>query len=105
MKPDAAEQRAAMRELWPEIRDYCIAHGHDYDRILHGLDGVPVDGWQITARRRQLWLSRQELADRTELSLDAITKIENGRRSPTIAVLARIMRALDADIEWLLRDG
>ncbi|MGQ0841856.1 helix-turn-helix domain-containing protein [Actinokineospora sp.] len=65
------------------------------------------DRFDLGARIRQLrgrLLSQRELADKAEVSVDLIRKLEQGRRhTASIASLHRIARALDVDVSDLLR--
>ena len=70
-------------------------------RVAH----VGDDGWffaqiadQVSARRRQLGVSQQELAELTGTTQSAIARLESGGRPPRIDTLLRIAKALDAEL-------
>lgn len=96
------DQRQALRELWPRIGGYCEQHGLSRTVLLAGLDGIPVDGGKVRYLRENLLLSSQNLADKIGKHRDTITKIENGRRNPSAAVLSALARALCCRPEDLL---
>jgi transcriptional regulator with XRE-family HTH domain len=75
-------------------------------RIAHVGDG----GWlfaqiaeQVGARRRELGLSQQQLAELTGTTQSAIARLESGGRPPRIDTLLRIASALDCELEVQLR--
>ncbi|MEU2201750.1 helix-turn-helix transcriptional regulator [Isoptericola sp. NPDC019482] len=74
------------------------------DRVTPDAAGVPVG-----ARRRAPGLRREELADRAGISVDYLTRLEQGRAtSPSAQVaeaLARALRLTDPERELLFRLG
>lgn len=58
-------------------------------------------GLQIRWRRLQLGLRQGELARKARLSASAMSKIENGRMSTTVASLKGIAEALEMPINLL----
>lgn len=50
---------------------------------------------EVKARRLELQLTQEDLADRSELDRPYISLIEVGRKQPTVSVLYRIAMALD----------
>jgi transcriptional regulator with XRE-family HTH domain len=71
------------------------------ERVAH----VGDDGWffaqiadQVSARRRQLGVSQQELAELTGTTQSAIARLESGGRPPRIDTLLRIAKALEAEL-------
>ncbi len=54
-------------------------------------------GRRIQELRKHADLTQQELADKTRLDWKYLAAIENGRKSPSLAVLAKLMHALDVD--------
>jgi transcriptional regulator with XRE-family HTH domain len=64
--------------------------------------GAGIDGARLRERRAQLGLTQAELAQRSGLSQEAISRIENGRirglMQPTQDALAA---ALEASVSWL----
>lgn len=75
---------------------------------------VPVAGWQpivgsigpkVRKLRRQLGLSLQQLAQRSEVSAAAIHKVERGDMVPTITTLLKLAAALDRPIGHFVDAG
>lgn len=65
------------------------------------MDSTPV-GARIKKRRGKL-LTQQELADRAQVSVDVVRKLEQGQRhTASVDVLQRIARALDMPLSRLL---
>lgn len=68
-----------------------------YDRIMEKAN-VPLDlASRLNTRRRSLGLSVKELAIRTDLSRSNLESLLSGKRSPTPAVVERLIGALDLD--------
>ena len=59
-------------------------------------------GLQIAARRRELGISQEELADRAGISRNYISIVENGKGSVTLDVYISIADALDMDAAALI---
>jgi transcriptional regulator with XRE-family HTH domain len=80
------------------------------ERLRQRLAHVGDEGWffariadQVAARRRELGLSQQQLAELTGTTQSAIARLESGGRPPRIDTLLRITNALDCDLEVRLR--
>ncbi len=72
-------------------------------RIPHEVAVAIINGTRpIRAYRDYRGLTLQELSDRTGLAISYISEIERGRKSGSIAALARIAAALDATIDVLI---
>jgi transcriptional regulator with XRE-family HTH domain len=67
------------------------------------------DGLQVSKAVRDLRrvrnLSQRQLATRMNVPRTYISKIENGKATPTLGSLERLARALQVDISALLRDA
>lgn len=67
-----------------------------------GVEATPRQSVGVGARirhlRRDRGLIQRELAEAAELSLNAVSLIERGQTSPTVATLERIARALDVPL-------
>lgn len=61
-----------------------------------------VIGGHVRQRRKQLGLSLETLARRSQVSRAMLSQIERGRSTPTIGVLWKIAQALEAPISALL---
>jgi transcriptional regulator with XRE-family HTH domain len=62
-------------------------------------------GRKIRALRRAKGWSQQLLADHAELERAHLSRLEEGRREAGLRVLERIARALDVEVEDLVRRG
>jgi len=62
-------------------------------------------GRRIRELRKEKGWSQQLLADHAELERAHLSRLEEGRREAGIRVLERIARALDVDVEDLVRRG
>ncbi len=68
-------------------------------------DDVPDVGARIRALRQQRGLTLRALADRCNLSVNAIGLIERGRNSPTVASLQSLARAIGVEITEFFQDS
>lgn len=57
---------------------------------------------RIRARRQELGLTQEGLAERVGLQGTAVNHFESGRRSPSLGNLIRLADALDCSIDWLV---
>lgn len=61
----------------------------------------------VRGRIRELRIARgltqEQLCERAGISIDAITRIESGSRTPTLSTLASIARALGVELSELVR--
>jgi ribosome-binding protein aMBF1 (putative translation factor) len=55
--------------------------------------------------RESLGLSLSDLAERTGIDKAALSRLENGLQNPTLATIARYVRALDKRLVWSLVDA
>lgn len=62
-------------------------------------------GRKIRALRRAKGWSQQLLADHAELERAHLSRLEEGKREAGLRVLERIARALDVEVEDLVRRG
>lgn len=60
-------------------------------------------GQTISQLRQNLGLSQEELADRAGIHRTYVSQLERGIKSPTLAVLIKIARALDTKPSRLVR--
>jgi transcriptional regulator with XRE-family HTH domain len=78
---------------WQRSRDHHeVAEGYAEARLAFELAE-----WART-RREELGLSQTAVADRAGMSQPALSKLEAGGTVPTIPLLLRLARALDADL-------
>lgn len=59
-------------------------------------------GTNIYARRIQCGLDQKELAERVCVSYSTISRIEDGTKSPSLALMTKIADVLDSSIDELL---
>jgi ribosome-binding protein aMBF1 (putative translation factor) len=75
-----------------------------YDRIYEET-GLAIElGQLVHDRRKALGLSQTELAHRAAMTQPQVSKLELGGTVPTLPLLARLARALDASLDISL-DG
>jgi DNA-binding XRE family transcriptional regulator len=97
------------------------AISHDFDALLEQIDReARAEGPQALAElhalqvkyrmldqiiqaRRALKLTQQELAKRAGLGQAEVSKIERGRKSPTLDTYSRLAAALDLEVPRLAR--
>ena len=91
-------------QLNEELEDKLAAiEAGDGVRVPHEVALAIINGGRpIRAFREYRGLTLQELSDRTGLAISYISEIERGRKSGSIAALARIAAALDATIDVLI---
>ena len=70
----------------------------EYDRLYEQAELAHDFGQLIYDRRTALGLSQAELAESCGLRQPQISRIEVGGTAPTIPLLRRLARALDADL-------
>lgn len=58
---------------------------------------------RLRERRGELGLTQEELCQRAGISLDAVSRIENGSRVPTLETLEGLARALDLRLADLVQ--
>jgi transcriptional regulator with XRE-family HTH domain len=59
-------------------------------------------GSLLRARRRELGLTLQELAERAELSAAFLSQAENGKATPSIVSLINIAKALETNVNYFI---
>lgn len=71
-------------------------------------DGAAVElrkrfGQSVRKHRQRLALTQEALAERSDLSVDAIRRIEAGRFSPTLETLRKLSGGLEASLPTLFQ--
>lgn len=81
------------------------AKGRNGDgEVTHSLHDLSVIGRNIRERRTWLGMTREQLAERCDLSVQTIYRVEQGMtREPSIATLSRICNALGCSLDVLVR--
>lgn len=78
-----------------------MRHGNDDSAGMSGIDGA-----RVRARRQGLGMTQAQLSERSGLSQEAISRVENGKikglLAPTQEALAR---ALGVSVSWLMGAG
>lgn len=63
-------------------------------------------GREIRSSRERLGISQETLAERSEITAQFVSLLENGRRLPSLPLLERLASALHADIaEFFVADA
>lgn len=70
----------------------------EYDQLYEEAELAHDLGQMVYDRRTALGLSQTELADRCGMKQPQISRIEGGGTVPTIPLLRRLARALDAEL-------
>lgn len=84
-------------DFWADIEDEAKAEGPEAvrdleaKRLKYRLINV------LLARRQELKLTQAQLADRSGVAQTEISRIERGRKSPTLDTYSRLASALDLD--------
>ena len=66
------------------------------------LQGQPQVGPLIRARRRQLHLTLQQLADAAGISVGYLSQVERDLATPSLGTLANIARSLDVGVDYFI---
>jgi len=78
----------------------------DYNRLITHTGGIYMDnhkiGNRIAALRKQNRLTQEELAEKLNITAQAISKWENGHTLPETALLPRLAQCLNASIDSIL---
>jgi ribosome-binding protein aMBF1 (putative translation factor) len=75
-----------------------VEDNSEYDRLYEEAELAHDLGQLVHDRRIALGLSQVELAERCGMKQPQISRIEGGGTVPTIPLLRRLARALDADL-------
>ncbi|MFC7387766.1 helix-turn-helix transcriptional regulator [Sphaerisporangium rhizosphaerae] len=86
------------QESWRELRDRRMAEpgaadAYEATRLAHEL------GKTVRAMREERGWSQSDLAREAGMTQSAVARFEAGGTVPTLPVLERLARALDADVE------
>ena len=65
------------------------------------LDSVKIGGF-ISGKRRELGMTQQQLADRLNISFQAVSKWENGSTFPNVELLPELSKAMEVTVDELL---
>ena len=65
------------------------------------LDSVKIGGF-ISRKRRELGMTQQHLADRLNISFQAVSKWENGSTFPNVELLPELSKAMEVTVDELL---
>jgi ribosome-binding protein aMBF1 (putative translation factor) len=92
------------RSEWGDLRERRMAEpgareGYAAEKRAYEL------GQAVKARRVELGMTQKELGKRARLTQSAVARLEAGDGVPTLRVLERIARALEAELDVTLRDS
>jgi transcriptional regulator with XRE-family HTH domain len=65
-------------------------------------DGAPNVGPIIRARRRQLNLTLQSIADASGISVGYLSQVERAQATPSLGSMERISKALDVNLDYFI---
>lgn len=83
--------------LLEDIENEAVAEGPDAVRDLRALQLKYRLINQLIERRRSLHWSQKDLAEQSGIAQSEISKIERGRKSPTIDTYSRLATAMELD--------
>lgn len=66
------------------------------------MEGAPKVGALIRARRRQMKLTLQQLADASGISVGYLSQVERDHSTPSLGTLAQVSRALEVGVEFFI---
>ena len=58
-------------------------------------------GERIKNRRKELGLSQTDIYERCDITSGALSKIENGKTTPSIVAFYKLSQVLECDMNWL----
>lgn len=61
-----------------------------------------IIGNRIRKRRKELGLTQTEIFEKCGIASGALSKIENGIRTPSVIIFYKIAQILECDMEWLI---
>lgn len=64
------------------------------------LDMIGI-GERIKGRRKELGLSQTDIYERCDITSGALSKIENGKTTPSIVAFYKLSQVLECDMNWL----
>lgn len=66
-----------------------------------GIDMISI-GARIKARRKELGLTQTDMYQQCGINSGALSRIENGTRTPSVLIFYEISQILGCDMEWLI---
>src|SRR5690348_9207069 len=73
--------------------------------IMKALNPTETFARNLSRLRKMQGLSQEELADRTDLTRQTVSKYEKGEADPSISMLNKFAEALDAPVEYFFKDN
>ena len=64
------------------------------------LDMIGI-GERIKTRRKELKLSQTDIYERCDITSGALSKIENGKTTPSVIAFYKLSQVLECDMNWL----
>ena len=62
-------------------------------------------GDRIREARKQQGLTQEQLAEKVDITLEYISQIERGLKTPSMQVFIKLVEVLDVSADYLLRDS
>ena len=59
---------------------------------------------KIKALRKKNNISQQELADRADINISYLSRLENGHSEPSVEILKKLMEVLNVSADYLIND-
>lgn len=59
-------------------------------------------GERIKTRRKELKLSQTDIYERCDITSGALSKIENGKTTPSVIAFYKLSQVLECDMNWLV---
>jgi transcriptional regulator with XRE-family HTH domain len=73
-------------------------------RIVSEVEPQEIFGRNVSRERLRRDWTQEQLADNAALHFTEISKLELGRRSPTLKTMLKLARALEVELAVLVRD-
>jgi transcriptional regulator with XRE-family HTH domain len=73
--------------------------------IMKALNPTEIFAQNLSRLRKMQGLSQEELADRTDLTRQTVSKYEKGEADPSISMLNKFAEALDAPVEYFFKEN
>jgi DNA-binding XRE family transcriptional regulator len=99
------ERDNSFDSFYAEIEAEALAEGPKAVRDLRAKEMKYALISSLMMARRRLQLTQQQLAERTGIAQTEISRIERGRKSPTVDTYSRLAAGLDLNVDSMIRRG
>ena len=99
------ERDNSFDSFYAEIEAEALAEGPEAIRDLRAKEMKYALISSLMMARRRLQLTQQQLAERTGIAQTEISRIERGRKSPTVDTYSRLAAGLDLNVDSMIRRG